>query len=364
MTLSEMSDEELIAEYKRLELIEGEKSNFEQAIKVLLNGGYGAVSNIYFLYFQIENAEAITLTGQAVNQFINTRLEKFFQKLTGTQDRFWIMADTDSGYFELDKIVKMLCKDETDRNIIADKLDEFCKKIVQPQIDKLTEEFADYLNSYQNRMVYEREAISRKAILCAKKKYVMEVIDNEGTRFAEPDLKVTGMEAKKSSTPAWAREYLKECYSLGIAGDERVLQERVEAIRKEFYKLPVSTIAIPSGITSIKEHIDPATGRATKGTPKHVKAAINHNRLVAEKKLDVDMLLAGNKLKYVELKMPNPIGEEVIAFESYFPKEFGLNDYIDRDKIFEKSFLKPLEIFLAPLRWNYEETVTLEDFFS
>lgn len=364
MSYDNMSDEELIAAYKQAEHDQIINNNLQLAMKILLNGGYGALSNIWFLYFKLENAEAITLTGQAVNRFVNTRLEQFLQKLCKTDKPFWVMADTDSGYFNMEPVVDIICKGETDKQIIADKLNDFSEKIVQPEINRLTTEFAQYMNSYENRMVYEREVIADTAIVVAKKKYVMSVIDSEGTRYKSPKHKITGMESKKSSTPGWAREFLKESYVLGLEGDEKALQKRVQDIRTEFDKMPIATIAIPRGVNNIKEYIDPQTGLYIKGTPKNVKAAIIHNWLIAQKGLEVDPLLSGNKIKYIELKRPNPINQDVIGFETHLPKEFELDKYVDRDTIFDAAFLSPLRIFLSPIQWNYEETVTLEDFFG
>lgn len=362
--LTQLSDEELIAEYKKAQLSEVMNYNFQQAMKILLNGGYGALANVWFLYYMLENAEAITLTGQAVNRFVNTRLEKFLQNMCKTDKPFWIMADTDSGYFCFDPIVQSICKDETDPQKITDTLHQFVEKVVQPKINELTQEFADYMNSLENRMVYEREVIAESTIVVAKKKYVMSVIDNEGVRYKEPKYKITGMESKKSSTPGWARNFLKECYILGLKGDETALQERVISIRGDYDKLPIATIAIPRGVNGIKDYQNPETGLYIKGTPKHVKAAIIHNWLVKEKGLDTNPLQSGNKIKYIELKKPNPIGQEVIGFETHLPKEFGLDQYVDRNVTFESAFINPLQIFLKPIKWNYEETITLEDFFG
>ena len=363
MNYSELSDEELIAEYKKECLSEVINMNMQMAMKILLNGGYGALGNIWFLYFKLENAEAITLTGQAVNRFVNTRLEKFLQKLCKTDEKFWVMADTDSGYFNMEPVVKILCKGVEDKQLITDKLDKFAKEICQPEINRLTNEFAEYLNSDVNAMVYEREVIADTAIVVAKKKYVMSVIDSEGTRYKSPKFKITGMESKKSSTPGWSREFLKECYIIGLTGGEKALQKRVEEIRDSFSALPIKTIAIPSGMNGMKDYMD-SEGGYVKGTPIAVKSAIIHNRLVDKLDIPVNKLQSGNKLKYVQLKHPNPIHEDVVGFESHLPKEFGLDQYVDREAIFDKAFISPLKIFLTPIKWNYEETVTLEDFFG
>jgi len=364
MSFEDKTDEELLQMLKAAQLEEVLNYNLQLAMKLLLNGGYGALSNIWFLYYMLENAEAITMTGQAVNRYVNTRLEKFLQKLSGTDKPLWIMADTDSGYFCFDYIVKRMCPHETDKQVITDKLDKFVKEIVQPKIDELTLEFATMMNSPENKMVYEREVIADSTIVCAKKKYVMSVIDNEGVRYKAPKYKITGMESKKSSTPGWARDFLKEAYILGLKGDEKALQKRVEEIKTEFNKLPISKIAIPRGVNNIKEYTDSTTGLYIKGTPKHVKAAIVHNWLVKQKGLEVDLLQSGNKLKYVELKKPNPINQEVIGFETHLPKEFELDKYVDREVTFSSAFLSPLQIFLTPIKWNHEETISLEDFFG
>ena len=71
----------------------------------------------------------------------------------------------------------------------------------------------------------------------------------------------------------------------------------------------------------------------------------------------------GEKIKFCYLKKPNTLQENVISFIQDFPKELGLDKYVDYDLQFEKSFLEPLKIILESIGWSAEKTTNLESFF-
>lgn len=338
--------------------------NLQQGMKILLNAGYGALGNEHFLYFKVENAEAITLTGQLVNQWTCRRLNKQFNKWFKTTDyTYWLYGDTDSGYFTVAPFVDNVLRHVTDKTVIVDSIDKLMKDIVSPFIDKQTDELAKYINSYANKMVWEREVIAESMILTAKKRYAMKVLDSEGVRFAEPKIKIMGLEAVKSSTPGWSRKYLKECYTIALDNDVKRLHDRVLQMRASFKKLSISDIAIPRGVTEVDKYVS-ATTIYQKGTPKNVKAAIIHNMLVDKYGLrNVAKIVSGDKIKYIDLVKPNPIGQEVVGFMSYLPQEFNLDKYVNRERVFESAFLEPLSIFLESIGWHYEAKLTLADFF-
>jgi DNA polymerase elongation subunit (family B) len=362
--LKGVTDRDVSDEIKSEELKIVQFNNLQMALKILLNAGYGAVGNQHFLYYKVENAEAITASGQLINKWTHVRVNALLNKMLGTEGvNRTVAGDTDSLYLNLSDVVKQMNIGHLSENEITDKLDQFTKTILSPKIDKFANDLCDYVNGMQNKMVWEREVIAPQAIFVRKKGYIMNVLDSEGVRYNTPKFKVTGLEAVKSSTPEWSRVYLKECYKLALAQDKDALHARVKEIRKEFGKLSSSVISIPRGTTDIDKYIDPDM-IYIKGTPKHVKAALIHNWYVDKLGLKIPKLVGGNKLKYVELKKPNPINQEVVGFEWFMPPEFNLDDYVDRDGIFKSAFLSPLQIFLDSIKWTHEPVISLESFFG
>lgn len=360
--VKELSVEELKEEYTKSKNIVSSKNALQSSLKVLLNGGYGANGAPQFLYFLVDNAESTTSSGQLVNLWTTKRINTFLNKLVGNdiEKPYWIAGDTDSGYFELDDIVKTLGIQNESDDVIADSLDEFVRTILEPEIESYTNELCEYLNNIENKMVWEREVIAPYSIFVAKKRYAMLVKDSEGVRYHDPHLKIVGLESKKSSTPEWARPLLEECYRYCLIQDKDRYNDFISKVKDKVYKLRIDEIALPTKITGVEKYQTPDY-RYIKGTPKHVKAAINHNRLIHELGLKhYKEIQSGDSLKYVSLKMPNPIGEETIGFSSSsFPKEFKLNEYIDYNEAYERGFEKPLKNFVAAINWQTEEVVGL-----
>jgi DNA polymerase elongation subunit (family B) len=356
--------DDLVKQLKHWEWQDGLNNNLQMALKILLNAGYGAIGNEHFLYYKVENAEAITLSGQLINKWTHVRVNALLNKMLGTVDvNRTVAGDTDSLYLVMDDVVEMMGIRHLSDNEIADQLDQFMKQVLSPKIDQISQELCDYMNGMQNKMVWEREVIAPIAIFVRKKGYTMSIIDSEGVRFTEPKFKVTGLEAVKSSTPEWSRNFLKECYKIALTRDQNKLHARVAEMRKEFMKLSVNDIAIPRGVNNLEKYIDD-TSIYIKGTPKHVKAALVHNHLVKERGMNTQLISGGNKIKFIDLKRPNPINQDVIGFNYFLPVEFELDKFVDRDTIFDTAFMSPLLIFLEAIKWSHEPVISLEDFFS
>lgn len=334
--------------------------NIQQSLKILLNSGYGAIGNAGFLYYLIENAEAITGCGQLVNKWTHERVNGMLNKIVGTTGvNRTIAGDTDSIYLCLNDVVEKAGIQNKSETEITDWLDKFHLTVLDPKIKDWTADLCDYMNASENKMVWGREAIAAQSVFVRKKGYTMRVIDSEGVRYETPKIKVVGLEAKKAAAfPEWSRKFLVECYKIGLTGTEQQLQKKVIELRKVFNGFETSYIAKPSGVSNVSKYHDPQT-IYTKGTPKHVKAALVYNHLCDKHNLHAERIGDGHRMKYIELKVPNIINQEVVGFVRKLPDEFGLDRYIARDTIFESSFLSPLRIFLTALNWSDEELVTL-----
>lgn len=355
-----LSDKELLKLKGDLERKISQSNNLQMGLKILLNAGYGALAEKNFLYFLIDNAEAITTSGQLVNKWTSYRVNILLNNILGTKDKdYLVAADTDSGYYVLSDIAKLISPDINDVQATTDAIDNFIKTILAPEIKKYTEELCDYLNNIEDKMVWEREKICRVAIHVAKKKYIMYVIDSEGVRYSDLEFSMTGMEAKKSDTPEWAKVHLIECYKMALNGEQEKLQKYVKQVRKLIKTLPPSDLALPKGITEYEKYVQ-ENNTYGKGTPFHVKAAITHNKLIDNLGLHhIKKISGGDNIKLLELKQPNPTNEPIIAFDGFLPKEFELESYINYSQIFYKGFERPLQILLNSIGWTTEEIVTL-----
>ena len=342
-------------------------NNFQMARKIALNSAYGSIGNQYFRYYKLENAEAITLSGQVSIRWIEARMNGYLNKLLKTEDIDYVVAsDTDSIYINFGPLVDKFFSHKTDDKIkIVTILDQICKDKLEPFIEKSYEELADYVNAYTQKMEMKRENIADRGIWTAKKRYILNVWDSEGVRYEEPKLKIMGIEAVKSSTPAPCRTMIKEALKIMMNGTEDEVIDYIEKCRVKFNNLPPEDLAFPRSVSDVDKY-RAHSSIYSKGTPIHVRGSLLYNHYIKEKKLDNKYTLIGNgeKIKFCYLKKANPIRENVISFISDFPLELGLDRYIDYDLQFNKAFLDPMRVILDSIGWNVEKTVNLELFFT
>jgi hypothetical protein len=287
-------------------------------------------------------------------------------KLLVTEGEDYVIAsDTDSIYLRMGELVNKFIKDASDKEKVISLMDKICEDKIQPYIDKSYQELADYVHAYQQKMEMKREGLSNKGIWTAKKRYILNVYNNEGVQYKEPDLKVMGLEMIKSSTPSVVRDKMRALIKILVSGTEKDVQDFIADFRKEFKSLPVEDISFPRGINGLNNYSDPVT-LYKKGTPIHVKGAIlyNHNLKQLNLTKKYPLIQEGEKIKFTYLKMPNTFKDSVVSFPSRFPSEFNLQQYIDYDTQFDKTFLEPIKVILDCMKWKTEKTSSIEDFFS
>ena len=342
-------------------------NNIQMAKKISLNSAYGAIGNQYFRYYKLANAEAITLSGQVAIRWIENKMNSYLNKLLKTEDIDYVIAsDTDSIYLNMGPLVETVYKgrEKTTESIVS-----FLDKVAQVELEKYIEgcyqELADYVNAYAQKMQMKRENIADRGIWTAKKRYILNVWNSEGVAYSEPKLKIMGIEAVKSSTPAPCRTMIKDALKLMMNGTEDDVINFIDKSREEFRKLPPEQISFPRSASDVNKYKSSATIYA-KGTPIHVRGALLFNHYIKQKNLTnkYSLIQNGEKVKFVYLKKPNTIHENIISFIQDFPRELGLDKYIDYDLQFEKAFLEPLKIILDAIGWNVEKTVNLDLFFS
>ena len=342
-------------------------NNIQMARKIQLNSAYGAIGNQYFRYYKLANAEAITLSGQVSIRWIENKMNAHINKILKTENEDYVIAsDTDSIYLNLGPLVETVYKgrEKTNQGVVTF-LNKVCETEFEPFIESSYQALAKYVSAYDNKMVMKRENIAERGIWTAKKRYILNVWDSEGVRYDEPKLKMMGIEAVKSSTPAPCRTMIKDGLKIMMNGTEDEVIDYIDDCRKKFKLLPPEDIAFPRTASNVQKYKASSTIYA-KGTPIHIRGALLFNHYVKKKKLTNKYSLIGNgeKVKFIYLKKPNIIQENVVSFIQEFPTELGLDKYIDYDLQFEKSFVEPLKAILDAIGWNVEKTVNLELFFS
>ena len=352
---------------KQLEKDISKFNNIQMARKIQLNSAYGAVGNQYFRYYNLLNAEAITLSGQVSIRWIENKMNQKMNKILKTEDVDYVIAsDTDSIYLNLGPLVEGVYKGrkETDE-VIVGFIDKVCSMELEPYIESSYEALAKYVNAYDQKMFMKRETIANKGIWTAKKRYILNAWDIEGVRFAEPKLKVMGIEAVKSSTPGACRDKIRECLKVIMNKDEDAAQEFIAQFREQFNELPIEDIAFPRGCNGINKWANQSS-IYSKGTPIHVRGALLYNFHNTKQRLThkYPLIQDGEKIKFIYLKTPNKISENVISFPNTFPKEFGLDKQVDYELQFNKSFLEPIKVIMDTIGWKPEKIASLEFLFG
>ena len=342
-------------------------NNIQMAKKISLNSAYGAIGNQYFRYYKLANAEAITLSGQVSIRWIENKMNEYLNNLLQTEDTDYVIAsDTDSIYLNLGPLVdKFFANKSGDKTAIVEILDKICQDKFEPFIERSYQDLANYVSAYDQKMQMKRENIADRGIWTAKKRYILNVWNSEGVAYTEPKLKMMGIEAVKSSTPAPCRKMIKDALKLMMSGTEDEVIDFIENSRKKFKTLPPEQISFPRSASDVEKYKS-SSSIYIKGTPIHVRGALLFNHYIKQNKLTnkYSLIQNGEKIKFVYLKKPNNIHENVISFIQEFPKELNLDKYVDYELQFEKSFVEPLKAILDSIGWNVEKTVNLESFFS
>jgi len=351
------------SEKKKWEIEAVQLHNIQLALKIILNSAYGSLSNVYFRYFDVKLAESVTVSGQMALKWVEKDMNAYLNKTLKTANVDYIIAiDTDSMYISLDNIVNYIMPGETDNTVITNFVDKICKEALENVIDQAFNRLAAYTNAMEQKLVMKREVIANKGIWIAKKRYILNVHDSEGVRYATPEIKMMGVEAIRTSTPYVCRGKIKECFKYMMNKEESDLQQLIKDFREEFKQLPFEEISKPSGCNGLIEYSDPIS-IYKKGTPMHVKGALMYNYLLKQHNLQNSFaeINSGDKIRTIYLKMPNPALSPVISAPGMLPKQFGLDKYIDYDTQFEKVFLDPVSKIANIMGWSAEFRATLSD---
>ena len=344
-------------------------NNVQMAKKISLNSAYGAIGNNWFRYFDLMVATAITTSGQLSIRWIEKALNIYLNKLLDTKNEDYVIAsDTDSVYITFDVLVSKVFKEGETPERITNFLDKIASEKLEPFILKSYSVLAKTMNAYEQKMKMTREVIADKGIWTAKKRYILNAWDIEGVRYKTPQLKIMGIEAVKSSTPAVCRQKIKDALNIIMTGDEKMLNTFIQDFRDEFMELPPEDIAYPRSVNGLKK-FSSSNGMFAKGAPIHCKGAILYNHLVKKHKLSnkYPIIQEGDKIKFLHMKQPNIYTSSAFSFLTSMPRELDIVDRIDYDVQFTKSFVEPLRFITEKIRWKIDDSYgtqgTLEEFF-
>ena len=365
----ESGDKEKYAFYKKRQLVQ----------KILLNSLYGVLGLPAFRFYDVDNAEAVTTTGQTVIKSTADMANIKYNKELGTTGQdFNIYIDTDSVFFSAVPILDHRYKDW--RNLpdaeIALKVDAIAGE-TQDFLNKFYDVLAEKVfnvDKTKHRFQIKKEFVSRSGIWIAKKRYAQWIIAENGIPVNRLDVK--GLDVVRSSYPAQFRKFMSGILISILQGEtEMVLTDRIYDFKKDLVNMDVTSIAKNSAVKELSKYIpkkkdNRAMFQFNSGTPAHVKAAIAHNQLLVHFKCAAKHapMRDGDKIKWVYLKQ-NPFGLDAVGFKGHDdPDEIMdlVRTYIDYDKIFERELLKKLEDFYGALGWGavLSSQKTAEQFFS
>ena len=354
MNLKELSNQDLLSLKKKLEYDIANCGNAEYAYKIFLNSCYGYLGCNYSRFYDKRLAEAVTLSGQLVIKWVANRVNKFLNKLLKNPNEinYLAMLDTDSNYFILEDVVKKYCPDKS-KTEIAKFLQKFCNEILQKQINEAFDDYCRTFNTFDQTLSMKLESISDKILIQAKKHYVANIFVDESGILNEPKLKIMGIEAIKSSTPEHCRKLIKKAINIIMNESEKDIQKYILELKNDFKNLPIVDISFPRSVTDLKKYTD-KDDLYRLGTPINVRASLIYNQLIKNKDLvsKYDLIKDGDKIRFLYLKTPNPIGSDVIGYSSVLPEEFNLVKYIDYDTQFEKILLKPIQSLLDVIGYS------------
>lgn len=259
---------------------------------------------------------------------------------------------------------KMFPTDQTDTQKIVNFLDKFVKTHINPYLVQEFQSLSNYLNAFQNRLSMNREVIADKGIWRGKKHYILQMWDKEGIRYTKPKLKMMGIETAKSSTPNIVRGSLEQAIKIILNGTEEELQAYVKKFHNDFNAAPISDIAFPRGVSDMDKWVL-NDGQLIKGVPIHVRGCVVYNRLLKDAKTGAyPYIKNGDKIKFVYLITPNKSQSHVVSFLDALPYELGLDEFVDRETMFNKTFLDPLKTLAIIANMSVEKTFTLDSFFE
>ena len=361
-----VGDTEKYEFYKKRQLVQ----------KILLNSLYGVLGLPAFRFYDIDNAEAVTLSGQTVIKKTESAINMKYNKELKTDNLDYVQyVDTDSVFVSCLPLVKNRFPDIDMNNfeLMTEKIYEIATE-VQNYVNGFYDMFAKKVfNTTNHRLEIKQEMIARTGFWVKKKRYALWVISDNGVPMDE--LKVTGLDVVRSSFPKSFQKFMKEVLiDILKSRPKDEIDENILEFKRKLGDVLFAEVAKNSSIKDIKKYQDPVKdavlGTFAKGTPSHVKAAINYNKLLKMFKCPgkYPPIKNGDKVKVAYLKN-NKYGLEELAFRGDSdPDEIiqFVKDYFDAHALFNSELDGKLRTFYDALKWEFpsEHKRNAQKFFS
>ena len=369
-------------EYRKLskkfhEQGEKDKSNYfdrrQYLQKILLNSLYGVLGLPSFRFYDLDNAEAVTYTGQALIKFTKKISNSFYNRELGDTKDHCIYIDTDSVFYSATPIVKKRFPTLNIRD--EDKMSKAILEIadeVQLYLNNSYDYFAKkFCNIDKHRFDIKQEVIAKSGLFVTKKRYGLKIINDNGKKVNK--MMVKGLDTVRSSFPTAMRDMLSKLLEdilMDVPKDK--LDKFILNFKNSMKLMDVDKIAVPTGVKNIEKYIDKdRKGFAPykKGTPIHVKSAIAYNDLLKHYNQDkrYEKISNGSKIKWVYLKN-NSLGLDTVAYKGYEdpPEIMKFIRYnINPSKLYKQALHKKIMMFYEALGWDEptDATKTIERFF-
>ena len=213
-----------------------------------------------------------------------------------------------------------------------------------------------YAEKYDRPQIinFKREKIASKIIVLTKKKYAVEILNNEGITYDKPKLKFTGIEVVRTSTPKWCRDKIKDTVQyIFDTEDNNKVTDKLKELKKDFKLQRIEDIAFPRGVSDYQKYEMNTTGiEVPKGCPIHVRASINYNYLIKKYKINNLPINDGTKIKFFYVKENNELHTNIMAFVGTWPKILDEKFEMDYDIQWEKSFQSAIQRFYDVIDWG------------
>ena len=376
-------------EYKNLMKKHGNEGNTEKyeyfkrrqhVQKIVLNSLYGVLGLPVFRFYDIDNAEATTTTGQDLIKFTERIANRYYNNKLGDDKDYCIYTDTDSVFYPAIPLIKQQYPnaDIDDEEFMTEKILETAG-VVQDFINDSYNLFAKkFLNCDTHRFDIKQECIAKSAFWVTKKRYGQWIINDGGVKCDKLDVK--GLDIVRSNFPVAMRELMTQVLKDILSSeDKNVIDDKILNFRRSMKKISIENIALPTGVKRLSKFVERRrVGKLNnkkgvftpmvKGTPVHVKAAWLYNDLLKYYKLEnYEKIKNSEKIKWVYLKN-NPLQIKQLAFKGYDdPKQIldFIEQHIDYEKLFERALQKKIKMFYEALKWDMpvDKINTLERFF-
>jgi DNA polymerase elongation subunit (family B) len=348
--------------------------------KILLNSLYGVLGLPVFRFYDVDNAEATTITGQSLIRFTEKIANHYYNTELNDNKDYCIYTDTDSCFYSAIPLVKNRYPeaDLNDDGFMTEQILSIAGE-VQDYINKGYDYFATkFLNvKGSHRFDIKQECIAKSAFWVRKKRYGQWIINDGGVECDRLDVK--GLDIVRSNFPPAMRDLMTEVLQDILSEEDKdIIDEKIIKFKNEMKVMSMYEIALPTGVRGLKKYTDNTRGRfggdktiftkTRKSTPVHVKAAIKYNDLLKHFDLeDTEPIKNKEKIKWTYLKN-NPLGISELAFKGYDdPPEIIelIEQYIDHDKIFDGQLQKKVKMFYEAMKWDLpvDKINTLERFF-